>query len=98
MKQPSKESVISNKHASDRAPSEAGASKTLLQTPKEALGTSHQKVSSPKSSLKKPSVAEHFTQTDMQMKDVLDARTSPLSMMMFPQGTQVSPAGSQLSQ
>lgn len=65
MKQPSKESVNSNKHASERAPSEAGASKTLLQTPKDALNSVQQRAASPKSGLKKPSVAEHFTQTDM---------------------------------
>jgi hypothetical protein len=40
---------------------------------------------------------EHSTQTDMQMRDVLDARTSPMPMMMMGQGTQVSPAGSALS-
>ena len=43
-------------------------------------------------------MAEHSTQTEMQMRDVMDARTSPLPMMMFPQGTQISPNGSALSQ
>jgi hypothetical protein len=68
MKQPSKDSIISNKHAinanaSDRTPSEA-ASKTLLQTPKESLAAAHQRAASPKGN-RKSNMAEHSTQTDM---------------------------------